>query len=346
MTRISQYGYSPAHYPIHDSFEPARITSVHKGRYGIISDHGEAFAQLKTSSYYEALQPYPTVGDFVAIIFNPFGDSLIVETLPRRSYFARRDPTPGHGEQAVASNFNHVFIMQSMNADFSIPRLERYLALALQSGAKPTIILTKADLADDPAFYIDAAASIASGITVLPVSTYTRKGLDTLAAMLLPGETVVFLGSSGVGKSTLVNALAGEEIMQVHAIREDDAKGRHTTTHRQLLMLPSGVMVIDTPGMRELGMWDASEGLSAAFTDVEAFLGHCRFSDCTHTHEPGCAVRAAIESGKLSAERWASYRKLTLESDASVRAAQLIEKQKKMKAISKFNHRARKMRDW
>ena len=181
------------------------------------------------------------------------------------------------------------------------------------------ILLTKEDLAEEQDSYIRIAESYAAGVSVHAVSSKTGAGLEALAAYMSPGKTAVFLGSSGVGKSSLVNALAGEELMAVNEIRENDGKGRHTTTHRQLLLLESGLLVIDTPGMRELGMWDAGEGLSSAFPDVEKFLGHCRFSDCKHEIEPGCAIRAAIESGELSRERWNSYLQLERESGRSVR---------------------------
>ena len=176
------------------------------------------------------------------------------------------------------------------------------------------IVLTKADLSEDRETFLTPAERAAPGVTVHAVSARTGEGLDGLALYLQPGKTLVFLGSSGVGKSSLVNALAGEEIMATGGIRELDSKGRHTTTHRQLIRLNSGVLIIDTPGMRELGMAEASDGLESAFADVEALLGTCRFSDCRHEHEPGCAIRAAIAAGELDAARWESYRKLRAES--------------------------------
>ena len=252
---------------------PARVTAVHKERYEIVCQHGITHAKLKTKEYYVNTQDFPTAGDFVMVNYIENGDSQITATLPRRTFFSRREPGPIPREQAVAANFDYVFIMQSLNQDFSPKRLERYLTLAWQSGATPVILLTKADLVEDYWDYLTQVERVAAGVNIHVVSAHTGYGLPRLNAYLLPGTTVVFLGSSGVGKSSLVNALAGEEIMAVSAIREDDSKGRHTTTHRQLIRLKSGVMIIDIPGMRELGMTDAAEGLVNAFSDVERFLG-------------------------------------------------------------------------
>ena len=293
---------------------PARITAVHKERYEIVCEHGMAHARLKTKEYYVDTQDFPTTGDFVMINYIDNGDSQIIATLPRRTFFCRREPGPIPRDQAVAANFDYVFIMQSLNMDFNPKRLERYLTLAWQSEATPVILLTKADLVDDYWDYLTAVERVAAGVNTHVVSAHTGYGLQRLNAYLQPGKTVVFLGSSGVGKSSLVNALAGEEIMTVNGIREDDSKGRHTTTHRQLIRLKSGVMIIDTPGMRELGMWDVSEGLGDAFADVEQFIWKCRFSDCKHESEPGCAIKAAIASGELDIGRWESYRKLKAEA--------------------------------
>lgn len=294
----------------------ARITAQHKERYEIVGPEGLTYARLKTGAYYGGDALFPTVGDYVAV--NPVenGDSQILATLPRRSYFARRAPGTAAGEQAVAANFDYVFILQSMNQNFNLRRLERYLTLALQSGAVPVVVLTKADAAEEPASFLAQAQAVAPGVAVHAVSALTGQGLAGLAAYLQPGKTLVFLGSSGVGKSSLVNALAGEEVMATGAVREADSRGRHTTTHRQLIRLDSGVMIIDTPGMRELGMTDAAEGLGSAFADVERYLGKCRFSDCRHQGEPGCAIRAAIDAGELDAAHWQSYQKLRAEAES------------------------------
>ena len=322
---------------------PARVTAVHKERYEIVCAHGETHARLKTREYFVDGEAFPTTGDFVLVDYNPSGDSQIVTTLPRKTFFSRRDPTPGRGEQAVAANFDYVFILQSLNLDFNPKRLERYLTLAWQSGATPVILLTKADLAADYSEYLRAVERVAAGVDTHVVSAHTGYGLERLKVYLQPGKTLVFLGSSGVGKSSLVNALAGETIMTVNGIREDDSKGRHTTTHRQLIRLNCGAMIIDTPGMRELGMWEVSEGLSDAFADVEQFLGRCRFSDCTHNAEPGCAIRAAIAQGELELSRWESYRKL---KEESVDKDEMLRRKREWsKGVAKTN-RQRKKEIW
>ena len=335
---INDYGVMPNTQNL--SGIPARVTAQHKERYEIVCEHGPAYARLKTKEYFVDSQDFPTTGDFVMVNYIENGDSQILATLPRRTFFSRREPGPIPRDQAVAANFDYVFIMQSLNLDFNPKRLERYLTLAWQSGATPVILLTKADLVEDYWDYLTQVERVAAGVNTHVVSAHTGYGLQRLNAYLQPGNTVVFLGSSGVGKSSLVNALAGEEIMTVNGIREDDSKGRHTTTHRQLIRLSSGVMIIDTPGMRELGMWDISEGLGDAFSDVEKFLGKCRFSDCRHESEPGCAIKAALATGELDVERWESYQKL--KEEAVDKAEMLRRKNEWSKGLSKFTKQRKK----
>lgn len=344
MIDIENYGWQPSLLSEGADGTPARITAVHRERYELACSHGTVFGKLKTAIYYDQGEEFPTVGDFVLMQYEASGDSVIIKTLPRRSFFSRRDPTPGRGEQAVAANFNTVFIMTSLNKDFNVGRLERYLTLAWQSGAEPVVVLTKADLSDDYEAQIAAVEEIAVGILVIAVSVITGQGLENLDLYLQPKKTVVFLGSSGVGKSSLLNALAGENLMDVKAIREDDSRGRHTTTHRQLFMLPSGAMVIDTPGMRELGMWDVSSGLSKAFSDVEEILLRgCKFNDCRHQTEPGCAVKSAIENGNLSVDRWQSYLKLKHEAKYNDdRNGFMREKQARNKSIAMWSKNMKK----
>ena len=332
---IKDYGYMSEQEGI-----IARITSVHRERFGIAGDFGESFARLKAGEYYAGEEIFPTAGDFVRIDHIENGDSRILSTLPRKTVFTRREPGPIPREQAVAANFDYVFILQSLNHDFNPKRLERYLTLGWQSGATPVILLTKADLVEDYWDYLTAVERVATGVNTHVISARTGQGLARLNGYLQPGKTVVFLGSSGVGKSSLVNALAGKEIMAVSEIREDDSKGRHTTTYRQLLMLPTGAMVIDTPGMRELGMWDISEGLADVFADVEKYLGKCRFSDCTHNAELGCAIRAAIQSGELDAVRWQSYKKL--QEEAVDKEEMLRRKHEWSKGVARFSRQRNK----
>ncbi|MDR1668870.1 MAG: ribosome small subunit-dependent GTPase A [Oscillospiraceae bacterium] len=334
----------------------ARVTAVHKERYELLADGETLYGKLKTSVYLNGDEPFPTVGDDVAVQLNPAGDSVILKTLPRKSYFARMDPNPRiQREQAVAANFDTVFILQSLNQNFNVRRLERTLTLAWQSGGVPVIVLTKADLTPDPYPFVRDAESVAMGVDVAVVSAKTGFGLETLSKYMQPDSVSVFLGSSGVGKSSLLNALAGETVMDVREIREDDARGRHTTTHRQMIRLPNGAYIIDTPGMREMGIQsfgtpeadDQKElrgALSEVFADVEGLT--CRFSDCKHQNEPGCAVRAAIESGSLTQERWDSYIKLKREARyAEDKAAAIREKSARNQAIAMWS-RNRKKEIW
>ncbi|HOQ06389.1 MAG TPA: ribosome small subunit-dependent GTPase A [Clostridiales bacterium] len=336
---LTDYGFTPAMMPENESGTPARVISVYRERYELVCEHGPVYGVLKPAVYFHnGAESIPAVGDFVLINYNPYGDSQITKTLERKSFFSRRDPTPGRGEQAVAANFDYVFIMQSLNDDFNIRRLERYVTLAWQSGGIPVVILNKADLAGDCSDKVRAAEKVARNAAVYAISVKTGYGFDALSEYLKPRKTIVLLGSSGVGKSSFVNALAGRDIMAVNEIREADSKGRHTTTHRQLIMLDSGAMVIDTPGMRELGMWDVSKGLGEAFDDVERWLGRCKFSDCRHQTEPGCAVREAIMSGELPRGRWESYLKLKQEARyADDKAGYLQEKKRWEKNISKYH---------
>lgn len=335
---LMNYGFMPEMMSGNENGIPARVTAVHKERYELVCEYGMVYARLKTKEYYGGYEEFPTTGDFVIINYIESGDSQIIATLPRKTFFSRKDPTPGRGEQVVAANFDYVFIMQSLNHDFNEKRLERYMTLAWQSGATPVVVLTKADLVPEYDEYVQAVGMIAPGVNVHAISSVTGDGLDELALYMKPGKTIALLGSSGIGKSSLVNVLSGEELMAVNGIREHDSKGRHTTTHRQLIMLESGAMIIDTPGMRELGMWDVSSGLGEAFADVEQYLGSCRFSDCKHMTEPGCAIKAAIESGELSEERWESYMRLKKEAKYSDdKGAYLRDKQQWHKDIAKIN---------
>lgn len=327
---------------------PARIITTYRDRYEIVSDKGKGFARLKKGSFYDNPNAiYPTIGDFVMIEWNSMGDSQIIETLKRDSSFSRASSSADRNhemhtqhEQLVAANFDYVFIMQSLNDNFNIRRIERYLTLAWESGAIPVIVLTKCDLVDDVESYISEIESVAIGVDVYAISCKAKIGLEKLQKYFKKGNTLVFLGSSGVGKSTLVNTLIGKDVMKTSEIREDDSKGRHTTTNRQLLMLPTGAMVIDTPGMRELGMWNCDDGIDKTFQDVEKYFGTCKFSDCTHTNEPGCKVLEAIKNGELSEERYNAYMKLKNEARYnSDSESYLREKRNKFKEIAKQNRK-------
>ncbi len=316
MIGLQGYGYFSPDTDIPEGLIPARITEIHRELYTAVCEKAEIRAALKGSFFHQAedRSDYPAVGDFVLVRYNSNGNSLIEKVLPRKSKFSRTDYS-GHAakhvktilEQVVAANFDYVFIMSSLNQDFNVNRIARYITQARRSGGIPVVILTKADLCADWEGQLTAIQEIAGDIDIVPLSSRTGMGLDQLSRYAQPGKTIVFLGMSGVGKSSLLNALAGENIMAVKEIRGDDARGRHATTHRQLVRLPSGAMVIDTPGMRELGLWDANEAIGTAFSQVEQVIAQCRFSDCHHQTEPGCAVMAALREGSLSQSQWRIY---------------------------------------
>ncbi len=295
---------------------PARITEVHRELCRAVCAHGEVWAKPSGGLRHctTGTDDLPCVGDYVYLRHEPGGHSPITAVMPRRSKFSRPDGT-GKQEQLVATNFDFAWIVTSLNLDFNLKRIERYLTAAWQSGAQPVVLLTKADLCADAAARVAEVERIAPGVPVHALSVVTGEGMEALAAYTQPGTTMALLGMSGVGKSSLVNALMGQEQMLVRTIREGDSRGRHTTTHRQLLILPGGAMLIDTPGMRELGLWDVGQGLSEAFSDIEALAADCRFDDCAHEKEPGCAVRAALAEGRLEAARLKSYQKLAREAE-------------------------------
>jgi ribosome biogenesis GTPase / thiamine phosphate phosphatase len=253
----------------------------------------------------------PAVGDWVVVRKRPDESrGAIVAVLPRRSWFSRRMAGQVTDEQVVAANVDVVFIVMALDDDFSPRRLERYLLLARESGASPVILLTKPDVCADVPARVAVIAALAGDVPVHVVSPKLDQGLERVAEYVPAGKTGALLGSSGVGKSTIINRLVGREVQKTRDIRESDSKGRHTTTHRQLVFLPNGGFLIDTPGMRELQLWDVSEAVKETFDDIEALALECRFSDCHHRDEPRCAVKAAVEEGRLSASRLQSYLKL------------------------------------
>ena len=317
---LETYGWSET---LRQSFEPyaaeglkpGRVIIHQRGPYRIVTEDGEMPAEMSGRFVRDAeMGGFPAAGDWVAAAVRlPERAATIHGVLPRRTAFIRKAAGRGRVAQVVAANVDIAFLALSLNDDLNPRRLERYLAAAHESGAEPQIVLTKADLVDDPAQVAAEIGGIVGGAPVHLISSRAGTGLESLRAAIRPGMTAVLLGSSGVGKSTLVNALVGSERMATRDIREDDDKGRHTTTHRELVLLPGGGLLLDTPGMRELALWDAETGVAQTFEDIEELETQCRFSDCRHGSEPGCAIRAALESGALDPARLESYRKLNAE---------------------------------
>lgn len=327
-----------------DGLCTGRVIAQQRGLYRIATAEGERMAGVSGRLRHEALSPsdYPAVGDFVLADTQTGGDAVIRSVLPRRSSFVRRAAGDSHQEQVVAANVDTVFLCMSLNRDFSLRRLERDLAVAWESGASPVVVLTKADLCADTRRYALEAERVAVGVPVLVTASLAEDGLDALAPYLRPGRTVAFIGSSGVGKSTMINRLLGEARQTTGGLRGDD-RGRHTTTSREIFQLPGGALLLDTPGMREMGMWDAQAGIDQTFTDVLELAAQCRFADCTHTSEPGCAVLRAMETGTLAPERLAAFMRLSAENAyAQDSAAYLAQKERKFKEIAKINKARRR----
>ena len=315
---LSQYGWNPHFQQLFNQYAqtllPARIIADYGNMYRVITEHGELLAE-QSGNLRKTQQIHPAVGDFIAYENWPGEEKAIIHhVLPRFSKFSRKSAGREHLEQVVAANFNTVFIFNSLNQDFNIRKLERYLVLAWDSGGTPVIILSKADLSTEVEKKVKEVKLIAPGVDVYAVSSLSKETLAPLEKYFQPGKTIAFLGSSGVGKSTLINTLAGEDMMKVQEIRAGDDKGKHTTTHKEILLLSNGALVVDTPGMREVGLIEKSEGIHDIFADIEEFAVACRFKDCTHLHEPGCRVQQAIEEGELDAKRLDSYKKLLKES--------------------------------
>jgi len=296
--------------------EPARVTVVNRGACVVYLPDGEVPAEVSGRFRHESAGPeaFPAVGDWVAVR-RVTGDTrvMIHQVLPRRTKFSRTVAGRSGEEQILAANIDTVFLLSSLNQGFNPRRIERFLTLAWDSGAQPVIVLTKSDLCDNAAELQREAEVAAGGAPVLAISCVTGHGLKSLRPHLRAGQTAVLLGASGVGKSTLINQLTGEDWQAVLPVRESDAKGRHTTTRRELFILPSGGLLIDTPGLRELQLWDGAEGLEETFADLEAIAVGCRFTNCRHESEPDCAVRAAVASGQLDPARLASFQKLQRE---------------------------------
>ena len=295
---------------------PGRIIKQARDRSILVTAEGEAAGEVSGRFRHRALGPadFPAVGDWAAV--RPAGDDLVVieAILPRRSAFTRRAAGEAVEAQVVAANVDTVFLVSGLDGDFNVRRIERYLTTAWSSGAEPVIVLNKADLRPDLPDVIAETCGVAPGVPIVTVRALAEGGLEGLAPYLREGKTVALLGSSGVGKSTMINRLLGEERFVTASMSDASAgRGRHTTTARELVRLPGGALLIDTPGMRELGLWADDEGLDKTFDEIDGLAARCRFPDCRHEHEPGCAVRAAVEAGTIDEGRWESYLKLRRE---------------------------------
>jgi ribosome biogenesis GTPase len=325
-----------------------RISCVQKNIYTILTEYGEISADISGKFHYHAHNKaeFPTVGDWVGIKYLNTEKRGVIENLfPRKSVFSRKDAGNKTDEQILAANIDIAFLVSGLDGNFNIRRVERYLSIAWENNVSPVIVLNKADKCDDIDKYLVEIETVAFGVPVYPVSALQNTGLDFMDEHLKDGKTGVLLGSSGVGKTTIINSLIGAQNFRVGAIRESDSRGRHTTSFRQLVLMPSGGVLIDTPGLREIQIWNIDEGLKKTFTDIEELAAQCRFRDCKHNKEPGCAINRAIDDGNLKQERFNSYVKLQKELNyLNLRQnvkANIIEKNKwkkiaiKAKAISK-----------
>jgi ribosome biogenesis GTPase len=325
-----------AAFTIHSErgFEPARVVAEHRGGYYVRGVRGDRLAsargRLRDDEIWGGM---PAVGDWVAVCDAPGDGAAIEALLPRRTKFSRKTPWLKAEEHILVANVDTVFLVAGLDQDFNARRLERYLTAAWDSGADPVVVLTKLDLCEDLR-KIDEAEAVAIGVPVLAVSNVTGHGIDEVRALLSPAKTFALLGSSGAGKSTLVNRLAGRTLMPTGDLRRD-GRGRHTTRHRQLLVLRDGSILVDTPGLRELQIWEGD--VDSAFADVAELASQCRFNDCAHETEPDCAVREALENGTLDPARWASYRKLqrelrAIEARSSTRVRRELKRRWKSRA--------------
>ncbi|EMA6343148.1 ribosome small subunit-dependent GTPase A [Bacillus cytotoxicus] len=310
-----------------EDYEVGRILLEHKHIYRIICSDGEYIAELSGKFRHETRSTgdYPTVGDWVYVKkLEDEKKAIIHRVFERKSSFVRQEAGNRTVEQVIAANVDYLFLVNALNHDFNVRRIERYLLLAYESGATPVIVLTKSDLCADVEQKIIETEAVAIGVPIFAVDSMKYVGMELLKQFIKPGKTIALVGSSGVGKSTLLNALMGMNVAKIGDIRKEDSKGRHTTTHRELFQLPSGGLVIDTPGMRELQLWEGSESVHVTFSDVEEIAQGCRFRNCKHETEPGCAVQRAIDEGFIHEERLRNYKKLQREIAYTMRKQNVV----------------------
>jgi ribosome biogenesis GTPase len=297
--------------PVNPGLKKARVTAQFSHTYRIATESGDRLARVTGKFEYTALtrSDFPAVGDWVSVELLDGEHAVIHSVLARRSAMTRKIAGQTMEEQVIGANIDVLFIVNALNLDFNLRKIERYLIMAWESGARPVVVLTKADLCDESEQRVTEVDAIAPGVPVHAVSALENRGVESLSPYLIPGHTIAVTGSSGAGKSTLLNWLSDKETQRVQDIREDDARGRHTTTHRELFVLPGGALLMDTPGMRELQLWDAQDGWREAFSDISDLAAVCRFRDCRHEQEAGCAVQSAIREGKLDPKRLVNYMK-------------------------------------
>lgn len=346
----SRFAESFAPY-VDRGWSPCRVSLEHTHIYRVLSTDGEMLARVAGRLRHQtsARADYPAVGDWVAVEPDVHGgEARIHAVLPRTSRFSRRAAGNVTEEQIVAANIDTVFLVAGLDGDFNPRRIERYLVVAWESGASPVIVLNKSDLVDDLKAIVEEVAMLTHGVPIHAVSCHAPETLDVLRSYLGEGQTVALLGSSGVGKSTIVNRLIGREVFRTRDVREWDSRGRHTSTSRQLVLLEGGGVLIDTPGLREIQLWETGDGVSGTFGDIDALAQDCRFRDCQHHTEPGCAVVSAVEAGTLPAERLASFQKLRDEQAYQARRQEsraLIEEKRKGKIGAKAARKLYKSRE-
>ena len=309
------------------------ISEIQKNSYTILFEGKDIPAKLKGRFYELEGSQLPVVGDYVRFDYNPVGDSIICEVCERTSFLQRPDQAKTGVMQYMVANVDYTFIITSLNEDYSYNRIARYVSVVLQGNSTLVVVLTKSDLCSNPGRYVREVEGISDKVRVHAISAIYDIGMDEINEYLQPGKTICFMGSSGAGKSTLLNAIAKDDLMKTSAIRKSDSTGRHTTTHRQLIELENGVCIIDTPGMREIGMTSVEDGLDGTFSDIVELEQCCKFSDCKHETEPGCAIKAAIERGELSVERFELFKSLSEEN---------VRNYAKKKQISKWVKNAKK----